>query len=85
MPSNQIVKDTDLRDVPIKEALRWARVRNLLIMKKICETEKSPKLEPLRKILLEPTHYDEILKYCVNTGRSLLKDTSSEGRDNMTT
>lgn len=37
VPISMIVKDADLRECPMKEVLRWARVRNLLVMKKIVE------------------------------------------------
>jgi|JI61114C2RNA_FD_contig_21_11597769_length_377_multi_7_in_0_out_0_1 hypothetical protein len=78
-----IVKDTDLRECPIKEVLRWVRVRNLLIMRKIAETTDRPKLHPLREILSNARHFDEILKFCVGSGRSLLVANSAEGKDAM--
>lgn len=50
-----IVKDTELREYPIKEVLRWARVRNLLYMRRLSEmnpnAEEYPKMAPLKKIL----------------------------------
>jgi hypothetical protein len=55
VPSNMIVKDTELREYPIKEVLRWARVRNLLYMRRLSEmnpnAEEYPKMAPLKKIL----------------------------------
>lgn len=57
VPANMIVKDTDLRECPIKEVLRWVRVRNLLVMRKIASESTVPKIQPLKEILTKARHF----------------------------
>jgi hypothetical protein len=61
--------------------LRWARVRNLIIMRKIAQTNDTPKLSSLKNILANGRHFDEILKLCVGSGKSLLRESVGENKD----
>jgi hypothetical protein len=52
-------------------------------MRKIAETNDIPKLSSLKNILVNGRHFDEILKFCVGSGKSLLKESANESKDAM--
>lgn len=66
-----IVKDVDLKEVPIKESLRWVRAKNFMIVKKGVESSNNPKTAPLGRIFQNQQHMEGILRYCVGSGKYL--------------
>ena len=72
IPPSMFVKDTELKEFPIKEVLRWVRAKNFMIMKKGVETNTTPKAAPLARIFQNPEYMASILKYCVGSGKFLI-------------
>jgi hypothetical protein len=52
-------------------------------MRKIAQTNDTPKLSSLKNILANGRHFDEILKLCVGSGKSLLRESVGENKDVM--
>ena len=81
--NSAVVEDTTIKDCPIKESLRWARIRQLMFLhasaEKHEETEVEGKFDAMAKIMSNSQHFNLILKMCVGTGDSITK--SSEVSD----
>jgi hypothetical protein len=77
------VEDTTIKDCPIKETLRWARIRQLMFARACAQNQEElaveGKFEHMSKIVNNPAHYNLILRMCLGGGDSITK--SSEVND----
>jgi hypothetical protein len=76
--NNAVVEDNTIKDCPIKETLRWARIRQLIHLRKyaknyVYENEAETKFDSLARILSNDSHFNLILKMTVGNGDSITK------------
>ncbi|MFM7856384.1 MAG: hypothetical protein ACKO96_31810, partial [Flammeovirgaceae bacterium] len=80
--NNSVVEDSTIKDCPIKEALRWARIKQLMFVhrcaKKIKESDNMNAETPfdgMAGIMNNSAHFSLILKMCIGNGDSITKST----------
>lgn len=80
--NNAVVEDGTIKDCPIKEALRWARIRQLIYIhrcakKKGSEANNGNNMETpfdgMANILNNNSHFNLIMRMCIGNGDSITK------------
>ena len=85
--NSAVVEDTTIKDCPIKDTLRWARVRQLMFLKTCAQKQKEEsvqaelKFDSMSKIVGNERHFNLILKMCIGQGDSITK--SSEVNEDV--
>jgi len=86
--NNAVVEDNTIKDCPIKETLRWARIRQLMHLHKSAKKYTSEdmietKFDGMAKILSNQDYFNLILRMSVGNGDSITKSTevSEEPRE----
>lgn len=78
IPQSMVVEEAIIRDCPIKQTLKYARVKSIIAMKMLADKVNSnmtvnPKFLALSSILLKEQNVVMLLKMAVNKGDSILK------------
>jgi len=77
IPQSMVVEETIVRDCPIKETLKYARVKSIVAMKLYAEKLKDKmgeghKFAGLASILFKEENFTALLRMAVNKGDSIL-------------
>lgn len=83
IPQSMVVEESTIRDCPIKEVLKYARIKNIMCMRKFSKKMiseglgKNHKFQALASILSNDEYFNSIVKTAVNKGDSIMKKSSS--------
>jgi hypothetical protein len=80
--NNSVVEDSTIKDCPIKEALRWARIKQLMFVHRCAEKIKENEninaetpFDGMAGVMNNSAHFYLILKMCIGNGDSITKST----------
>lgn len=81
--NSAVVEDSTIKDCPIKETLRWARIRQLMHLQKRAKKVTNDsnfktietKFDAMAEILSNPSYFNLILKMSIGNGDSITKST----------
>lgn len=80
--TNSVVEDNTIKDCPIKETLRWARIKQLMFVHRCAKAiahDKENKIETafdgMANIMTNSSHFSLILKMSIGNGDSITKST----------
>lgn len=76
--NNAVVEDNTIKDCPIKQTLRWARIKQIIYLHKSAKryTESNDvetKFDSLARLLSNDNHFNLILKMSIGNGDSITK------------
>lgn len=77
-----VVEESSIRDCPIKETLKYARAKNLMLMRKLAKKSggigPDHKFSALSSILVNDDNFNSMMRMAVNKGDSILKKGASD-------
>jgi hypothetical protein len=78
--NNAVVEDSTIKDCPIKETLRWARIRQVIHLRKYAQkytadNTAETKFDSMARLLSNDSHFNLILKVAIGNGDSITKST----------